>query len=456
MQYVIFLPALLALWVALRSSPQRAFLVVYLPALLLLPDTFRAITPGIPDPNFNQAIALAIAAAMVLRSPGSWKISATDALVLGFAALVGYSEYAATNYADAQNLMFAMLASVVLPYIFGKALIEPHGARAATAKIFVLCVFAVVLLSLYEFRFGSNPYIALLGEIFPGQGNWITTFRYGFARIAGPYGHCILAGIVMAAAWRLNRWLEWGGHWEGRFRFAPWLPWPKATVIRYALLAGSIMTLARGPWLGALAGAIPVMIGRSRKRRQAVLITLSAITLVGIPAAVSFYSYVNVDYMQATSASQESAAYRKALVDRYIDIAVDKSLLGWGKNGWPKVPGMPSIDNHFMLIALMHGLIALSLFVVIFLWVGARLMRRGLRAPPTAAGRNDFAFALAGIFLAIFVSIGTVYMGEQVLPIFFLLAGWAESYLGRAPDPETGNAPATSPPPRHRFKRVIA
>lgn len=456
MQYIVFLPPLFALWVALRSSPQRSFLVVYLPVLLLLPDTFRAITPGIPDPNFNQAIALAIAVAMVLRGLRSWKMSVTDALVLGFAALVGYSEFAATNYADAQNLMFAMLASVVLPYVFGKALIEPYGARAATAKVFVLCVFAVVLLSVYEFRFGSNPYIALLGKIFPGQGNWITTFRYGFARIAGPYGHCILAGVVMAATWRLNRWLEWGGHWEARFRFAPWLPWPKATVIRYALLAGSIMTLARGPWLGAFAGAIPVMIGRARNRRQAVMITLSAIALVGIPAAVSFYSYVNVDYMQATSASQESAAYRKALVDRYVDIAVKRSLLGWGKNGWPKVPGMPSIDNHFMLIALMHGLIALSLFVGIFLWIGVRLIRRGLRAPPTAAGRNDFAFALAGIFLAIFVSIGTVYMGEQVLPIFFLLTGWADAYLGRAPDTETGSDSSGPQPLRHRFNRVIA
>lgn len=53
-------------------------------------------------------------------------------------------------------------------------------------------------------------------------------------------------------------------------------------------------------------------------------------------------------------------------------------------------------------------------------------VRRGLSEPP---GSRSPAFAFAGIFAAIFVALGTVYLGEQVIPTLFFMLGWAQGWL---------------------------
>jgi len=455
MMFIILLPALYAARLAWLESPQKALLRVYLPVLLLLPDTFRLVLPGIPKPNFNQAVAVAIVLAIAARGGfRAWRFAVTDVLVFGFAFVCGYSEYSNTNYAEAQNLMVNMVGSVVLPYVLGRLLIERFELRVDAAKVIVLCVALATVLSLWEVRMGVNPWFSWLGLLFPGQTGWSITFRYGIVRLAGPYGGCILAGMIIVVAYRLHRWLSCGGHWEPTWQALPQLPWSKARVLRVWLVVASVLTIARGPWVGAFAGTIPFMIGQARKRTRALKIVLAAMVIIGIPAGIAFYDYSNVNYMHAATASQESAAYRKSLVDKYVTIAVEHSALGWGKNTFPKVPGMPSIDNHFLLLALMHGLIALGLLVGAFLWLTARLFRHGMRAPETPEGRNDFSFTLAGIFTSIFVSIGTVYLGDQVLPLTFFLFGWSEAFLARARFPASTPASTTAAPPP-RFARVM-
>ena len=85
-------------------------------------------------------------------------------------------------------------------------------------------------------------------------------------------------------------------------------------------------------------------------------------------------------------------------------------------------------------------------------------MRRGLRE---AAGAPSLLFTFAGIFLAIFVSLGTVYLGEQVLPLLFFLLGWAQAALatstsqGVRPDTRHATASGAAAPRRPAFKHVI-
>ena len=53
-------------------------------------------------------------------------------------------------------------------------------------------------------------------------------------------------------------------------------------------------------------------------------------------------------------------------------------------------------------------------------------VRRGLAEAPCS---QSPAFAFAGIFIAVFVALGTVYLGEQVLPTLFFMLGWAQGWL---------------------------
>ena len=431
MYLLVFVVPFVALWLALRRSPLQALLAVYLPLLLLVPESFRATVQGIPKMNFNQAAIVPIALLAFARYARDWRPSVTDVAVLLLALIVAVSEFLAAGYKEAQNLMFATLASMAGPYMAARLLLDARDKDVAVARRFAILVFAAVIVGVYEFRFGVNPFLNTLGMLFPGQGlGWVTTFRHGFARVAGPYSHAILAGIMVVIAYRLARWAQWGGHWEPRFARLPALPLSKAALISLVLAAGSLMTIARGPLLGAALGAVVIMVGSSPRRRQllpAVAIGFVVLVPVGYMALMS---YLDVQPGMAMTMSQESAMYRKVMIERYIDIAIEHTALGWGRNTWPKLPGMASIDNYFLLLSLMHGLVATGLLLFLFAWQGTRLFRRGMAEPHDS---NSLALTFAGILLAVFVTLGTVYLGEQVMPALFLILGWSEAYLQRAP-----------------------
>jgi hypothetical protein len=428
---LVFFALLVSGWVAIRVSPLRALLAVYLPLLLLVPEAFRATLQGIPKMNFNQAAIVPIVLVALARCGRNWRPSVTDMVVFALAALIAVSEFLAAGYKEAQNLMFAMLASMAGPYLAARLLLDARDKDVAVARRFVILVFAVAIVCAYEFRFGVNPFLRYLGTLFPGQGlGWVTTFRHGFARVAGPYSHAILAGIMVIVAYRLQRWLQWGRHWELRFAPLPPLPWSKAAVISLVLALGSVMTIARGPILGGLLGAALVMVGSSRHRRRLLPAAIVAFLVLAPLGYLGLMAYLDVQPGMPMTMSQESALYRKVMIERYIGIAIEQSLLGWGRNTWPKLPGMASIDNYFLLLSLMHGLVATGLLLFLFFWQGVRLFRRGMAEPHDA---NSLALNFAGILLAVFVTLGTVYLGEQVMPALFLLLGWSEALLQRAP-----------------------
>jgi hypothetical protein len=452
MSLVLYLALVAAAVVALRHGPGRALLVVYLPVLLLIPDGLRAITPGLPDPNFNQAAIIPIVAVALLRYGRSWQPVPMDALIVLFAAWVGYSDYAGRGYDDAQNLMFSMLFSVLAPYFVARWVISAEGLDVAVARRFVIIVFGVALVGVWEARFGFNPFHALIGPLFPGQGKgWVTTFRYGVARVAGPYSHAILAGIMLAVAFVLQRWLHSASHWEARFAHLRALPWPKARVITAVLAVGMLMTVARGPWLGALVAVAIFAVGQAANRRRALIIAGAVLAVGAVAGGWVLNGYLDIEPGAAMTMSQESALYRKVLFEKYLDIALDSVWFGWGLTTWPKVPGMASIDNYYLLISLMHGVPAMVMLVWMLLGSAVQCVRRGLAEAP---GSHSPAFAFAGIFIAVFVALGTVYLGEQVLPTLFFMLGWAQGWLRTGGKTSVGSAalPLTAVP---RFRSVI-
>lgn len=453
MAIIALIPGLIAIWMALNRSPARALLDVYLPTMLFFPEYYRWIAPGIPDPTFSQAAILPIVVILLMRGDRRprWAFTFGDVCVFGFAVCVGYSEFLNAGYSEAQNLMFDMLTWVVCPYVAAKLLIEPNGLRVAFARRMAFMIFIVSVISIYEFKMGATPFMMVLGPFFPGQGGgWVTTFRYGFARIAGPYGHAILAGVVIAVGFMLQLWLDWSNFWEPKFSKGPKLPLTKARIITLGILAGSVMTMCRGPWIGAVVGLGATVIGRSKRPKRALAIALATLVIVGVPAVSAMWAYASVGRANAQSDSQETAAYRKELLDKYIDIAAEHSAWGWGRNTWPKIESMPSIDNYYLLLALMHGMLALGFLVLMFIWYIYRLFRHELARPPAAT--PGFGYTLIGVYLVVAISIATVYLGEQVIPLLFFMAGWTEGYLlDRRTD---ANAPVQVTE-RRRFLRVV-
>lgn len=443
MQILALFPGLCAIVLLFFRSPARVFLDVYLPSVFLLPDYYRWVTEGLPDPSFHHAAVLPIVSVFLLTSVLRWRFSLLDFFVVGFAASVSYSEYLNVGYSEAQNLLFDQLCGVVFVYILTKGLIEPEGLRIAAAKRITLLLGMVAVSSVYEFKMAWNPYAGLLAPYFPDQLNWVTTFRWGFARVAGPYGHAILAGVMFAVGYRLQRWLEGRGYWE-----TP----QKAQGISLALAAGVLMSMCRGPWLGAACGAAVMFILHARDRKRALVLTCVAVLLVGAPIILAMKGYLSVKRTMAISTAQETIAYRRELIEQYVEIMLKKSAWGWGHNQWPRIPTMDSIDNQYLLLPLQHGLVSLGFFLAIILWTGGRLCWYGVHSV-RGSEESELALTFFASYLVIVVTLTTVYLGAQTVQLFFLLTGWSEGLLLRMRGVLT--IPARDPVPIFRFQRVM-
>ncbi len=454
MHYVALVPIFLSAWWVVKKGVWRGFLDVYLPILLVLPDYFRCYLPGLPDPTMNQSAILPVAGFWLLRERGGWRFSGGDLLVGAFAFFTAYSEYLAKGYSEAQNLMFDVLTNMVFPYILMKAFVERKGLRLEFARRFILLMTIVAVTLPYESKMTLVLIRLPLNPFFAGQGNWTPTARYGLIRAAGPYGHAILAGLMFVVAYRIQRWLEWSGGWEGKVR---WLGIARSKFYTWAMLAASVLTLVRGPWIGGFASGGVLLVCRAKNRRAVGMAFAAFLVVVGIPGFLAFWSWAGVGRANAASSSQETACYRRELIEGNLAIAAQHALWGWGRGGAPKIPGMESTDNQFLLLALNHGLVAMLLFLAIFAWHITKLLKLGLKLPREDATAL-LAFNLAGAYVVFLVSLATVYHGMQTVQLFFLIAGWSDGLLtyggGSAVPAVAGAAPAVEARP-YSFRRVV-
>jgi len=455
LSYIAYLPGLLTYYVAQNYSIQKAFIWVYIPTMLLLPDYYRAITPGLPDPTFNQSASVALFAVFIMQGSPGYKYSFTDVIVGGYAVCISISEFLASGYSDAQNLMFFELTSVYFPYLFAKSLIEPFNLRYDFAKCVVLCMSFVFFMNLFENKFGYNLWQAYLGMFFPGQGQgWVTTFRFGLARAAGPYGHCLVDGIMMAVAYRLQRWLQWSEAWPEKIKQMAWIPVLKPSqVFTLMILGGVFTTLGKGQWLAGIVAAGIVIIGRSKQRVAAMTAVIAVMIFVGIPLLMAFLSYASVGRKNAKDDNQETAAYRYELVTEYMDVASEHFWFGWGLMKWPEIAGFESIDNNFLLTYLNHGVITVSLLFAIIFGMMGQLIWHGMTRPMPEPRGSSLAFTLAAIFLMYLIAVATVAMMYQSCTMFFIITGLSDAYLRLSTwDGNQGGGGVRMIPDTRRFK----
>jgi hypothetical protein len=450
---IALLPGLIAIWVLSRSGLESAFLNVYLPALLVLP-WYRCNLPGIPDPSFSQSAMVPVAIVFLWRSRFRWQFSAMDLVVFSFAAWAILAEYVTNGYVEAQNVSFDAITQGVLAYLLGKVLIGSQGNEAKFARRFVFCLFLICVASVYEFRFSVNPFKGLIGRFFPGQGSevaWNTQIRWGLGRVTGPFAHSIIAGMTIMSGVLVNLWLIKAGKWEKHFRWLTGLPFGKGKLIATGLVAGLLMTMSRGPWVSGVFGVALAAVGAARNPKRALSFALAFGILAGAATWAITANYTSVGQEGPQTPEQESAVYRANLLDRYRDIALQRPVWGWGSRTYPRVGGMESIDNAYLLMMLMHGITYTAIFGLFLVLMVVRLVRAGLKAD---SQKCAVLFALAGVIVSFIVSLGTAWLPPDTQAVLFLFAGWAEGRIIEKPVKLTEKEeeiPVCSP---YRFERV--
>src|SRR5580658_9581341 len=92
MSALLLVPGLISLFLVLRGSIETAFLSVYLPCLLCLPDDYRLRIPHLPPTSAAEFALIPLGIVAVYRLIRSGSFALMDFLVLFYSASIGLSE----------------------------------------------------------------------------------------------------------------------------------------------------------------------------------------------------------------------------------------------------------------------------------------------------------------------------------------------------------------------------
>lgn len=457
--YIVFIATLISILVIIQYGIEKAMLWVWLPFFLVMPMSFKVNIPGLPDPNFMQAAVLPIIYILIKDRLHEFRIGRMEILLLIYCAWRITVDYLNRGYSDAQNFAFYMIATLLCPYILGKYLINRNEMDIAVARMYVFVIIFMFPLFILEFFFNFNLIWRVLNRFFPDSSIWSPT-RYGFTRTTGTFTHPILACIMVVAAYRLHKWLEWMNFYKNKATggmklvqsITNAIPLSLSKRISVILILMALMTISRGPWIGALVGGALVAVGNTKKRWFWLKIFVLSMIFAGIFGSYAFEIYTFQRQGQVLDQQVASMLYRKELMERYLDYVFERMWTGWGLTGFPTVHGMPSIDNAWLLMSLQHGIVAPAIFTLTLTYAILSQLKYGLSLP---IGHIPIGFTFAGIYLMCFVSFTTVYMGGQTEPLIFLLLGWGESIKNRQVNKIDDLIISIEPTNQTNFKKIM-
>jgi len=453
MNLVLFVPGLISIFLVMRGRLETAFLNVYLPTLLLLPNSYEVRIPHLPPTTTAELALLPIGIAATFRLIRSGSIVLMDVLVLSYLVSIGVTELLYEQVTNNGIFWTAdFFFSVVMAYAVGRMVIEPN-LRLATVRRIVILILLLGPLGLYEWRFGQNLY-GVVGEriLRLDQVQSTVQLRGGRGRMGGAFTDAEIGGIAFGMTAALNAWL----YYRDKMRAAVNRPDLLTKLQKYHvpgifLLLYLWLTQSRGPQ-GATAAAYLVLQIPKFKNTKLMTGVVAVVLAVGLFAG---YIYINrsvagVNPSTGMTEQQGSTLYRVYMNQLYTPVAQAGGWLGWGLAGVPKLAGLVSIDNEFLRVWLVQGRLGIIILLLIVAETVRTLVMRSLRFqnPEDRA----FVFCMMAAMAVLWISLTTVYMGEQLPMYAFLLVGWCQAL---APGKASEATAVVSESHKFAFRRVF-
>jgi hypothetical protein len=428
MSVLLLVPGLLSFFLVVRRRVEMAFLYVYLPCLLCLPEDYQLRLPHLPPTSAAEFALFPLGMFGLFRLIRSGSFALMDILVLFFTASIGLSEIL---HAQVQNDgIFSAVTnfnSIFLAYVVGRTLIEPN-LRLATVRAFVILLLLDWLPGLYEWRMGMSPY-GVFGQKVLGVGiRENVQIRNGHGRMGAVFSNSEDEGIVFGMAFCLDAWLVYlrrvraSADLVGRklTNFQRWIRTqfalsPKHYFCGFLFILCVLLTQARGPLIALAAAYLILQIPRFKHTR--VMTILVAVLLLGSYKASTAYfeSFKDINDPSAITEQEQSALYRLEMNRVYPAIAEKGGWTGWGLLEIPQVEGFNSLDNHYLLVHLAWGRLGYILFILI---VGENIRVLLVRTWQFEDLEDRaFLFSMLGAMAVLWFTLLTVY----------LLIGWIQS-----------------------------
>ena len=450
MSVVLLIPGCISLFLVLRGRIKTAFLSVYLPSLLLLPDEYSYKIPHLPLLSAAEYALIPIGVVALTRHIRSGSFRLMDALVFSFWVSLSITEISREPVMNDGILCAAgVFVSQLLAYAVGRQLIEPD-LRFETARRWSIFVLLLAPFGIYEWWTAQRVY-GILGQKLHLPDMWSTVpVRNGRGRLSVSLGGGELTGIAIGVTFALNAWLVILKKARKGVNLGKWLTrLEKYHVPGLVFLLCLWMTQSRGPMIATVAGYLIIQIARFKTTKLAT--GLVAILLaIGALQAQQYYADYTAGRVNYRDEERASAQYRRKMNIVYQSIAASGGWLGWAGQ-MPVVEGQKSIDNQFLLTHLIQGELGYILLILIM----AESIRNGIASVWSIQTLEDRAFAccMLAIFVIFWISYYTVFMGGPLPQITFLMLGWGQSFVPRKKS--SGFAAKAQSPSESPLQRVL-
>jgi type III secretory pathway component EscS len=386
------------------------------------------------------SLTILLPAALVLREDSQAdgaKASIAEKFLAAFIVLNLLLQLNADSFTNTLRQGFIYLLDIVLPYYVASRALKNLGGFRDALMSFAVAGLALAIFSILEFSSHYLLYTPLkysLGASNWDYGNYL--IRDGILRAQGSTGHPIVLGYVMSVAIGAFMFLR---------RSVPIrVVWKAGLVL---LIAGLIVPVSRGPWIGA-AVAMLIFIGIGPRASAAI----SKTALVGVLALpillftpvgekiVSFLPFVG-------TVEEDTIGFRHRLIDVSTDIILANPLFGSYDFMLYledlRAGGIIDIVNSYLNIALSSGLVGLALFLSFF-WVILIGIFKGMRGLAKDGELHLLGRALVASLIGTLVTIVTTSSINVIPFVYWSLAGMGVAYirlLARSSPSESGAMP---------------
>lgn len=379
-------------------------------------------------------------------SPGAG-LRAPDAFLLAFLGLQVILTLPYDTVTTTGRRIVLLFLDIVLPYFVVSRACRDRSMITEAMAAFVIGVAVLVPLGGFEF-FKGWMLFAGIETHWEAERLYFSLFRGPFLRAQATAGHSIFLGYFMALAFGM--WL----YLHGRVA-AKGLRW----LCVLTLIAGLIVPLARGPWIGAATILLVYLaLGPNASRRVlkgGVLVALVCAALFISPwgdQVLDYLPFVGTVDEHTVTQRQQLAAGSWLLIQqnpffgsRYFLAYMEEFRTG---------EGIIDIVNTYAVVALSYGLVGVGLFVGVFVaaaWQAFNLVRRLTVQDPDAAALG--AVLVACIVGTLLVLATTSFLHAMPYVVWSLL-GLTVAYVRSGAVELSGSPAAVGPgtPPQPSFR----
>ena len=275
-----------------------------------------------------------------------------------------------------------------------------------------------------------------------GLGNYLLRGEGGFLRAAVTSGHPIALGYEMTVAMGLFVFL--------RRSIASSRTW---WCVFFALTTGLIAAMSRGPWVGAAAMLVVLLVTSPRAGSRLMQVSLWSLLLVPLLLTTSQGQKI-LDYLPFVGTVEaRNVDFRARLFD--VSLSVLSNFPFFGALDYMDHPEMQQLRggdgiidmvNSYLGVAMHTGYVGLTLFAAPFVLVGLGIVRALYALPDKRSEFHLLGRALLASMIGAMVTIGTASSILAIPIVYWSILGMGACYLQLVKSPAVARLPSAPMP----------